>query len=47
LYAKRETRIVVQATDARGVAVAGVGGGQAKSHRQGKKAAKTAKGSRA
>ena len=40
LHAKRETSIVGKSYDVRGVAVTGVGGNQAKSHRQGKKAAK-------
>ena len=44
LHAKRETRIVGKSYDVRGVSVAGVGGNQAKSHRAGKKAAKTVKG---
>ncbi len=39
LYAKRETRIVAQSFDTRGVSVAGVGGSKAASHRMGKKAA--------
>ncbi|HEY4474372.1 MAG TPA: hypothetical protein VJC06_00390 [Candidatus Paceibacterota bacterium] len=44
MHAKRETRIVGKSYDVRGVSVAGVGGNQAKSHRAGKKAAKTVKG---
>lgn len=44
LSPKPEKALPMLTTDVRGVAVAGVGGNQAKSHRQGKKAAKTAKG---
>lgn len=45
LSAKVNTEMKALVFDARGVSVAGVGGGQAKTHRQGKKAAKALKGS--